>query len=84
VRREDLRVEVLGTWRSASTGIRYPSGWRLYLPREHLTVEVTPRLADQELRADTRYWEGAVSVVGAAAGRPVSGRGYVELVGYGE
>ena len=32
----------------------------------------------------TRYWEGAVGVAGTAAGRPVAGRGYVELVGYGE
>jgi predicted secreted hydrolase len=31
-----------------------------------------------------RYWEGAVAVEGAAAGRPVAGHGYVELVGYGE
>jgi len=84
VRPEDVRVEVLGTWRSSSTGIRYPAGWRLSLPREHLTVEVTPRLADQELRADTRYWEGAVTLAGASSGRPISGEGYVELVGYGE
>jgi len=84
LRPEDVRVEVLGAWRSAATRIRYPSGWRLSLPRDHLTVEVTPRLADQELRADTRYWEGAVAVTGTASGRPLSGRGYVELVGYGE
>ena len=32
----------------------------------------------------TRYWEGAVGVAGTAGGRPIAGRGYVELVGYGE
>ena len=32
----------------------------------------------------TRYWEGAVHVDGTAAGRAVTGHGYVELVGYGE
>jgi predicted secreted hydrolase len=84
VRREDLRVEVLGSWSSPVSRVRYPSGWRLTLPRESLTLEVAPRLADQELRADTRYWEGAVTVRGAAAGRPITGQGYVELVGYGE
>ena len=57
--------------------MRYPSGWRLTLPREGLALEVTPRLADQELRVGTRYWEGAVVVRGA-------GRGYAELVGYGD
>ena len=49
-----------------------------------LRLEVAPRLADQELIVGTRYWEGAVTVTGVAAGRPVSGQGYVELVGYGE
>ena len=29
-----------------------------------------------------RYWEGAVEVRGTSAGRPVTGRGYVELTGY--
>jgi predicted secreted hydrolase len=43
---------------------------------------VQPRLADQELAVGTRYWEGAVVVQGTAAGRPVSGTGCVELVGY--
>jgi predicted secreted hydrolase len=84
VRREDLRVEVLGSWLSPASRVRYPSGWRLTLPRESLTLEVSPRLADQELRVDTRYWEGAVAVRGVAAGRPITGQGYVELVGYGE
>jgi predicted secreted hydrolase len=49
-----------------------------------LDLEITPRLADQELIVGTRYWEGAVRVEGTAAGRPITGRGYVELVGYGE
>jgi len=31
-----------------------------------------------------RYWEGAVRAEGSAGARPVAGRGYVELVGYGE
>jgi len=49
------------------------------------TVRVNQRIMpDQELLVGTRYWEGAVRVEGTAAGRPVAGRGYVELVGYGE
>ncbi|MCA9480321.1 MAG: hypothetical protein KC545_08175, partial [Nitrospira sp.] len=28
------------------------------------------------------YWEGAVDVTGTWQGRPVDGRGYVELTGY--
>jgi predicted secreted hydrolase len=64
--------------------VRYPSRWRLAVPAAGLDLEIVPRLPDQELLVGTRYWEGAVRVEGTAAGRPVAGRGYVELVGYGE
>jgi hypothetical protein len=46
-------------------------------------LEIEPCVADQELRVETRYWEGAVRVVETNAGR-TAGQGYVELVGYGE
>jgi predicted secreted hydrolase len=64
--------------------VRYPARWRLRVPSADLRVDITPRLADQELRVGTRYWEGAVGIAGSAAGRPIAGQGYVELVGYGE
>jgi predicted secreted hydrolase len=54
------------------------------VPSAELRLEIEPRLADQELRVGTRYWEGAVTVAGSSAGRPAAGQGYVELVGYGE
>jgi predicted secreted hydrolase len=28
------------------------------------------------------YWEGSVSIKGSVGGKPVTGTGYVELVGY--
>jgi predicted secreted hydrolase len=81
---EDAKIEVLDHWTSAASGVRYPSRWRLTIPAADLAVEITPRLAAQELIVGTRYWEGAVRVQGVAGGPSVSGRGYVELVGYGE
>ena len=84
VKGEDVRIEVLGSWTSPVSRVRYPSGWRFALPRDHLTLEIAPRLVDQELRVGARYWEGAVTVRGTAAGQPIAGQGYVELVGYGE
>ena len=81
----DVRVEARGEWTSPHTGVRYPAGWRLTDAAGTFELELRPRLADQELRVGTRYWEGAVSVTGKdASGRPLSGQGYVELVGYGE
>jgi predicted secreted hydrolase len=81
--REDVRLEVLGDWVSPRSGVRYPAGWRLVLPAQGLVLETTPLLADQELIVGPRYWEGAVEVRGVESGRSLSGRGYVELVGYG-
>jgi predicted secreted hydrolase len=78
----DFRIEVLDTWRSPRDGTRYPSRWRVAVPREALEVDVIPTLADQELALPVRYWEGAVRVQGYRAGRPIGGVGYVELVGY--
>lgn len=81
---DDVRIETLEHWRSPESGARYPSRWRLRIPSEGLELEVVPRIADQELRAAVRYWEGAVGVRGTSRGEPVGGDGYVELTGYGE
>ena len=80
----DVRVEVRAEWTSPRTGVRYPAAWRITDTAGTFDLDVRPRLADQELVVGTRYWEGAVSITGAAAGRPIAGHGYAELVGYGE
>jgi len=80
--RTDVHIEVLEYWTN-SRGTRYPSRWRLVMPALGLDVDVHPVLADQELVTSPKYWEGAVDISGSRAGRPIAGRGYVELVGYG-
>ena len=80
---EDFELEPLATWTSPD-GPTYPSGWRLRVPSAELDLTVEPLLADQELDLTFRYWEGAVGVTGRSGGAEVNGRGYVELVGYGE
>lgn len=79
---EQTQLEVLDRWRSPRSGSVYPSRWRLIIPDHGLDLEVSPVLSDQELDIAFRYWEGAVDVSGNAAGLPIDGRGYVELVGY--
>lgn len=77
----DFAVTPLATWRSPATGAVYPARWRLEVPSAALNLEVAPRLAGAELRAErstgTTYWEGPVAVSGSARGE-----GYVELTGY--
>src|SRR2546430_2473396 len=78
---EEVSIEVTDHWSNAQ-GTRYPALWRLRVPALALELSVRPVLADQELRTRPDYWEGAVDVSGARAGRSIAGRGYVELVGY--
>jgi predicted secreted hydrolase len=80
----DVTVETLAHWTSPRSGVRYPARWRLTVPSAELRLEIEPRLADQELRVNTRYWEGTVAVTGMAGVWSIKGQGYVELVGYGE
>jgi predicted secreted hydrolase len=78
----DVEAAVLARWTSPRSGASYPSRWQLQLASEELELDVEPLVADQEMRTSFTYWEGAVRVSGTARGRPLSGRGYVELTGY--
>lgn len=80
----DFSIEALGAWTSPHTGGRYPSGWRVRVPRAGIDVTVTPTVRDQELAdtpGDVSYWEGDVDVA-ATGSRARRGVGYVELTGY--
>lgn len=72
-------------WQSPVTRGRYPVEWRVRVPGERLDLSVRAVVADQELNglaSGVAYWEGAVDVEGSRDGRPVSGRGYLEMTGY--
>jgi predicted secreted hydrolase len=81
--------QVTGTWTSPATGITYPSGWKVQIPSQQLSLTVEPVVKNQELAFGGKasldfldYWEGAVAITGTQAGRPLTGQGYVELTGY--
>lgn len=73
-------------WLSPKTGANYPVVWKVSLPSRRIELTVRAAVNDQELdtRESTRvnYWEGAVEVTGTKDGRPVQGRGYLEMTGY--
>jgi predicted secreted hydrolase len=73
-------------WTSPASGARYPVAWSVHLPREGIELSVSAVLDNQELRTGEStgltYWEGAVDVTGTDHGRPVGGRGYLEMTGY--
>ncbi|MEM7247580.1 MAG: lipocalin family protein [Acidobacteriota bacterium] len=81
----DFTIEPTGSWTSPHTGGTYPQGWRLSVPKLALELTVEPLLADQEQAhpgAPIIYWEGGCRYVGKRSGKPIVGRGHVELVGY--
>lgn len=69
-------------WRSAASGIRYPSAWTVVIPAVSLACDMEALSADQEFRGFSTYWEGAVAVACEKDGAAIEGRGYAELTGY--
>jgi predicted secreted hydrolase len=84
----DFTLEPQTYWRSPLTNARYPQRWRLTIPSRHLSLDLIPRMAEQELRTErstqVTYWEGAIESRGTLDGKPVTGVGYMELTGYAE
>ena len=80
---DQVELDILDTWPSPGSGVIYPSAWRLRVPEHELDLRIRSALADQELDLSFRYWEGAVEFEGSFGTSDVSGRGYVELTGYG-
>jgi predicted secreted hydrolase len=81
----DFALEPGRVWTSAASGGRYPVEWHVRLPADGLDLSVTPVLDGQEIvggRTGVSYWEGAIDVHGTRSGRPIAGRGYLEMTGY--
>lgn len=79
----DIEITPLATWKSPKTGAVYPSRWKIVIKPLAVTLSITPLFEDQELTlSPVTYWEGSVSVAGSMGRRVITGKGYVELVGY--
>lgn len=78
----DFTIEADDFWLSPSSGVTYPSGWRVAIPGHTIKLTLTPITRAQEINASFRYWEGAVDVKGFKSNQELDGHGYVELTGY--
>lgn len=81
---DDFSLTPTGQWTSPDSGTVYPSGWRVSFPQHEIDLTIDPLIDDQEMDVAFSYYEGATVVRGTMNGEPVTGRGYVELTGYGE
>lgn len=82
----DLFTTPLCYWESPDSRVRYPVAWRIVIPRLQADLVFTPFAEDQEIRVyggARAIWEGAGSVAGSFRRRHVTGRGRLELHGYG-
>ena len=83
-----VELTPLSWWTSPQTRIRYPSGYRIYLPEKNYTFTVIPKFKEQEIEANPfspdfiDYWEGACSVSADLDGAKVEGQAYNEICGY--
>jgi predicted secreted hydrolase len=84
----DFTLEPTSFWTSPASKARYPQTWRLTIPSRQLSLELVPRMAEQELTTNrstqVTYWEGAIEATGTSEGRSIRGKGYMELTGYAE
>lgn len=83
IKSAEVMLRVTDYWNSPRGG-RYPAEWHLSIPKLQVDLQISPLLADQEMTATVRYWEGSVIISGQREKRSVTGKGYVELTGYAE
>ncbi len=81
-----ITLESTDYWTSPDTGGEYPLGWRLRIDSLDMDLTLNPVIKEAEYSQSAFvpvvYWEGAIEANGVRQGRPLSGRGFAELVGY--
>ena len=80
---DDVRLQILGEWKNKNDKA-YSSGWKLNILSQNIELSIIPAIMDQELDVSLKYWEGSVNIKGTFDGKPINGRGYVELTGYAD
>lgn len=78
----DFEVSSTESWASSVSGAVYPTAWRIKIPGKGIDITVESVIQQCEFNATSTtrnyYWEGEVMVSGNH-----SGKGFVELTGYG-
>ncbi|HDQ07866.1 MAG TPA: hypothetical protein ENN44_03695 [Methanoculleus sp.] len=82
----EIRAHPLRIWESPATHIHYPVEWEFAIPALDAALRFTPDIDDQEIGIigmDGGIWEGSGTISGRIEADSISGRGQLELCGYG-
>ncbi|MBN1973294.1 MAG: hypothetical protein JW787_06620 [Sedimentisphaerales bacterium] len=81
---EEIAINPLGkVWTSEKTGAEYPLLWNIRIPSWGIDLEIKPLIENQEMIFSIiNYWEGPIDVAGKINKREITGKGFMELVGY--
>lgn len=83
LRASDFQMTPTIFWKSKASNAQYPIGWRIMLPGQRADFTIQAALENQELKLGAiTYWEGAIDANGTRDGKPIKGRGYLELTSY--
>ncbi len=77
-----VTVQASAAWTSPESRAPYPARWKISVPAAKMELTLQPYVADQEMRLEIVYWEGAVEISGRSNGAAIDGSGYVEMTGY--
>lgn len=83
---KDFTLEALQTWKSPQTSASYPIEWDLSVPSIAAKLVISAMIPNSEFYSENNvtssYWEGGTKIDGVINGNPISGYGFMELVGY--
>ncbi len=83
---DQFQLDSLSQWKSKDSSATYPAEWRLQIPGRSLDLTLRPTVAAQEIPGTDAvggaFWLGSIRAEGRIGGRPVQGRGRMELTGY--
>lgn len=83
---ENFNLDPKQFWTSPKTTARYPITWGLEIPSMNLKLDISAVTTDSEFSLENAlvpaYWEGSIKAKGTMQDAPISGYGFMELVGY--
>ncbi|MBT2640847.1 hypothetical protein J7I80_01235 [Bacillus sp. ISL-41] len=86
----NITFQKIKHWKSLRTNARYPVEWEIRIPEFGIELHVEAEFPNQEMLIIgpiQAIWEGTCKVIGrerlaVGKSRPLSGKGFMELVGY--